>query len=41
MTWAVVPARQFRITSGQERLNTYESSAHGRRQFEGKLDRRA
>lgn len=33
VTWAVVPAEQFRVTSGQEHLKTYESSAHGRRQF--------
>jgi len=33
VTWAVVPTDQFRITSGEGRLKTYESSAHGRRQF--------
>lgn len=33
VTWAVVPPDQIRITSGKEYLKTYESSAHGRRQF--------
>lgn len=33
MTWAVVAPKQFRITSGEEHLQTYASSAHGRRQF--------
>jgi hypothetical protein len=33
VTWAVVPAGQFRVTSGQAHLKTYDSSSHGRRQF--------
>lgn len=33
VTWVIVPPDQFRITSGQEHLHTYESSVHGRRQF--------
>lgn len=33
VTWAVVASKQFRITSGEEHLQTYASSAHGRRQF--------
>lgn len=33
VTWAVVAPKQFRITSGEEHLQTYASSAQGRRQF--------
>lgn len=33
VTWAVVSTDQFRITAGEERLQTYPSSAQGRRQF--------
>lgn len=33
VTWAVVPPERFRVTSGEEQLKTYHSSAHGRRQF--------
>lgn len=35
VTWGIVPAEQFRVTSGAEQLKTYKSSAHGRRQFCG------
>ena len=33
VTWTAVPPAQFRITSGEEFLSTYESSRLGRRQF--------
>ena len=33
VTWTVVPRSQFRVTGGEERLTTYASSEHGRRQF--------
>ena len=33
VTWTAVRPKQFRITSGEDRLRTYESSVHGRRQF--------
>ena len=33
VTWTAVPPAQFRVVEGEENLSTYESSAHGRRQF--------
>ena len=33
VTWTAVPPAQFRVTRGEEQLQTYESSEHGRRQF--------
>ena len=33
VTWVGVPADQFRITHGAQKLRTFESSEHGRRQF--------
>ncbi len=35
VTWAVVSPGHLRVTLGQKHLKTYESSAHGRRQFCG------
>lgn len=35
VTWTAVPPEQFRITHGEERLRTFKSSEHGRRQFCG------
>lgn len=35
VTWTAVPPTQFRITGGEDHLQTYESSEHGRRQFCG------
>jgi len=33
VTWTAVPPKQFRITGGGEKLQIYQSSEHGRRQF--------
>lgn len=33
VTWTGVPPAQFRITGGEDNLQTYHSSEHGRRQF--------
>ena len=35
VTWTAVPMAQFRITQGEDRLQVYDSSEHGRRQFCG------
>ena len=33
VTWTAVPPDQFRVTSGEQHLSTFESSSLGRRQF--------
>ena len=33
VTWTAVPPTQLRLTQGEDQLQTYASSEHGRRQF--------
>ena len=33
VTWTAVPPTRFRITEGEDRLQIFQSSEHGRRQF--------
>jgi hypothetical protein len=33
VTWTAVPPEQFRIAGGEDQLQIYQSSDHGRRQF--------